>query len=523
MKTKSLLYLPALAVALLGCGQAANEPGPEAALAQLDRQAIDAHIWQTVKQQNAVFDWNAAPAEVVWNALRQSDGVLSVGYQPAGWTAREVESRLGSLDPRQGEWAAARQAVLDLVWDEEQRANPSLRREELIVFDETALPVLNLKVASPRTLERLRASVLVRYAEPMGYEPTVELPGQGPSGGRTESSSGCGSNNEEFNLAEGVHFSTTAPNAKVSWNHPYHQVASAWNQSTGAGIRVMIIDTGISFNQPAFGTGFNQGQSAGRTIEKLVTLPRPTFLGIPTGPAETPNDGCGHGTSMAGVLAAPRGTVGNAVGVAYNANLVTVRASQDVLIDASREVRGVADAFVLAANRPDVRIVSLSLGRITSSSQIADAVRLAHSRGKLIFCAGGTSFGWTAGWFGVIFPATMSEVQAVTGVKENLNRCDACHDGSQIDFTVVMERNNDGVKPITTANQGNWPSTVGGSSVATAQLAGIAALVWAKYPGESRQQVLDRLILASSNYPNRSSQFGWGLVNAGLATDDGSL
>jgi subtilisin family serine protease len=64
---------------------------------------------------------------------------------------------------------------------------------------------------------------------------------------------------------------------------------------------------------------------------------------------------------------------------------------------------------------------------------------------------------------------------------------------------------------------------VGGSSVATAQLAGIAALVWAKYPGESRQQVLDRLILASSNYPNRSSQFGWGLVNAGLATDDGSL
>jgi Subtilase family len=519
---KTTRYFSLLLAVLLGCGQATETPTPELSPAPLDRQAIDNHIWQTVKQQNAVFDWNAAPPEVVWNALRQSDGVISIGYKPARLSGKEVEEQLGQIDPRQGEWELARQAILDLVWEIERQTNPDLRREELFVFDETALPVLNLRVTSLRTITQLRASALVRYAEPMGYEPAIDLPGQGIAGGRTESSSGCGSNNEEFGLQAGIHFTTIGPNAKASWNQPYHQISGAWANTTGTGIKVMIIDTGISQNQPAFGSGFNQGESAGRSIEKLVTLPRPTFLGFPTGPAETPNDGCGHGTSMAGVLAGPRGTVGNVVGIAYNANLVTVRASQDVLIDASREVRGVADAFVLAANRPDIRIVSLSLGRITSSSQIADAIRLANSRGKLMFCAGGTSFGWTAGWFGVIFPANMNEVQAVTGLKENGERCTDCHDGSQIDF-VVMERNADGVKPVTTANQGNWPSTVGGSSVATAQVAGMATLTWAKFPTLTREQVLARLVLASSNYPNRSDRFGWGLIDAGQATDDQSL
>ncbi len=521
---KATIYSSVLAIALLGCGRATEELAPDLKANVLDRPAIDAHIWQTVKQQNAVFDWNAAPVEVVWNALRTSDGVMSIGYKPGQLSDNAVEDRLGEIAPRQGDWAAARQAVLDLVWEEERRTNPDLRREELVVFDETALPVLNLKVTSLRTIELLRASSLVRYAEPMGYEPTIELrAGQGFSNGRTESSSGCGSNNEEFNLRSGTHFSVISPNAKTSWNHPYHQIAGAWSSSTGAGIKVMIIDTGIGANQPAFGSGFNQGASAGRTIEKLVTLPRPTFLGIPTGPVETPNDGCGHGTAMAGAMAAPRGTVGNAVGIAYNANLVTVRASEDVFIDASREVRGVADAFVLAANRADIRIVSMSLGRITSSSQITDAIRLANSRGKLMFCAGGTSFGWSSGWVGVIFPANLNEVQAVTGVKENLQRCTDCHDGSQIDFIAVMERNVDGVKPITTANQGNWPSSVGGSSVATAQTAGMAALVWSKFPTLTRQQILDKLILSSSNYPNRSNQFGWGVIDASQATDDQSL
>ena len=253
----------------------------------------------------------------------------------------------------------------------------------------------------------------------------------------------------------------------------------------------------------------------------MVTLPQSTFLGIPTGPVETPDDGCGHGTAMAGACAAPRGTDGNACGVAYNCKLVTCRAAEDVYLDDSREAKGVADAFTNAANRTDVKIISMSMGRITSSSQIQDAIVYAYGKGKLIFCAAGTSFSWTSSWFGVIFPASLPQVNAVTGVRDNNfnTTCTDCHEGSETDFTIVMERSTDKRKPLTLAMSGNIPSTIGGSSVSTATAAGIAALVWSKFPTYTKDQVLNKLISTSANYPVRSSSLGWGNLNADAATN----
>ena len=52
---------------------------------------------------------------------------------------------------------------------------------------------------------------------------------------------------------------------------------------------------------------------------------------------DSPHDQCGHGTSMAGLAAAPWSNDGNAVGAAYKANLLTIRAVEDVLINTSNE------------------------------------------------------------------------------------------------------------------------------------------------------------------------------------------
>ncbi|GAB4408010.1 MAG: hypothetical protein OHK0053_34720 [Microscillaceae bacterium] len=471
----------------------------------LSRQDLDQLIWDTVKEKGT-FDWNAQSAEVVWSALTQSDEVMAIGYKPANKNA-DLRLNIHNINIQEAEWQAARQAVLDLAFEEERRYHPDLKKEEMVVFEEEVLPVINLRVRHLRTVEQLRASGFVRYAEPMAYEPALS---------QDKSSSGCGGYDPDFGLVANVDFSNLSPNAKASWNHPFHSIAPAWTRTSGGNIRVMVIDTGVSFNQDNLGTQFNQGASSGRTLERIATLREWRLFG--SGPFESPNDACGHGTAMAGVCVAPRGTDGNASGIAYNASLVAVRAASDVFLDASREVKGVSDAYVLAGNRSDIQITSMSLGRITSSSQIADAIRYAYNRGKLIFCAGGTSFGWSAGWVGVIFPATMSETVAVTGVKDNFSRCTECHDGSAIDFVVVMERASDGRKPLTTATSGDQPGTVGGSSVATAQTAGIAALVWARNPFFTRDQVLNKLVTSASNYPSRSSNFGWGRINADLAT-----
>ncbi|QNH60539.1 S8 family peptidase [Hymenobacter sediminicola] len=504
-----------LAVLLASCQQQTDEqlaPQPELEpTTALTSQQLDEQIMSRLRETGK-YDWNQATAHVVWSALTRSDYVLSVGYRPVGHSGALPDD--AASNPA---WQQARAQVLALILTEEQKAHPELTAETLVAYQENVLPVLDVTVRELSTIKALRASGLVRYAEPMGYEPNRPDANKGAA---ALSSSGCGSNTATAGLVAGSDYTVLTGGSKSSWNQAdqYHGIRSAWNQSTGRGVKVLIIDSGCSDAQENLGSAFNQGQSTGRTIERLVTMPRNSIFGIPYGDAETPNDGCGHGTSMAGACAAPRGTDGASVGIAYNANLITVRAAEDVFLDASREVKGVSDAYILAGNRADVRIISMSMGRLTSSSQMLDAIRYAYSRGKLIFCAAGTSFDWSAGIVGVIYPASLPEAVAVTGVKDNLTtRCDECHTGSDVEFTVVMQRTSIDRRPLTLAMSGDAPSTVGGSSVATSSMAGMTAVVWAKYPTETRAQILSRLVAASSNRNARSSSFGWGRVNVAAA------
>ncbi|MCY7350355.1 MAG: S8/S53 family peptidase [Cytophagaceae bacterium] len=507
---KKFLYPVLLATGLLACQPPADVPQATAGSALMPVAEIDEFIGAKMQQEGR-FDWSMAPDQLAWSALTQSDQVLSVGYRPAGTTG-DFRDQMHTLDVKAPAWQAARQQLLDLIFAEERKTQPALKRGELEVFSEDVLPVFDVRVKNLVTLQKLRQSPLVRYAEPMGYEPGVA-----DRQARVASGSGCGSNTGNPNLVAGSDYTTTTPNGKVSWNLPYHNIPQAWAQSSGAGITVQIIDSGCSPDQAKLGSQFNQGDSPGRSITKLVTLPRATFFGIPTGPVETPADLCGHGTSMLGTCAGPRGTDGTTVGVAYGANLVSVRAATDVLIDESREVKGVADAFRMAGDNPTRRIVSLSLGRLTSSGQMTDAIRYAYNRGVLIFAAAGTSFSFTS-FVGVIFPANLAECVAVTGVKEAvMQKCDACHDGGDVEFVTVMEKTGSNLHGLSLAMSGDVPSTVGGSSVATSSTAGMAALVWAKFPGLSRSQILDKLKTSASYYPNRNPNLGWGKINVTAA------
>ena len=526
MRILTLAPVALLALALAACQadsqNQAPQPQPDPT-AVLTTQQLNDQIFSSLRQRGQ-FDWNAASAHTVWSALRQSDHVLSVGYQPTGNRGLRLPEDARS----EADWQQARAQVLALILAEEQKANPDLTLDKLRVFEPNALPVLTVTVRELGTIKALRASGLVRYAEPMGYEPhaqaTTGTTANRPAAGLL--SSGCGNNTATAGLTAGSDYTVLTGGGKSSWNQQdqYHGIRAAWGQSTGRGMKVLVIDTGSSQDQENLGAAFNQGQSTGRSIERLVTLPRNTIFGIPYGDTETPNDDCGHGTSMAGACAAPRGTDGASVGVAYNANLIVVRAATDVFLDASREVQGVTDAYLLAANRADVRIISMSMGRLTSSGQMTDAIRYAYGKGKLIFCAAGTSFDWSAGWVGVIYPASLPEAVAITGMKDDLaTRCDECHVGSAVEFTVVMQRTSNDRRPLTLAMSGDAPSTVGGSSVATSSMAGMAALVWARYPSETRAQLLNRLVAASSNRTRRDPNFGWGRVNIATAVGTPAL
>ncbi|MFM7646165.1 MAG: S8 family peptidase [Sphingomonadales bacterium] len=457
-------------------------------------------------KQTGQFEWKTASDRLLWSALASSGHVVSLGY----WVEDEIGLKNYSIQRQ-----TVRDLLLDKLYHLEKQKDPLVDRQALELWPETILPLLNVRISCFETMVALRNDPLVRYLEPMDYETHLYRD-------LSARQSGCTRNTPDGSLVAGVDYGVVSTFAKASWNYPYHGLLDVWRTVSGSGVTVFLIDTGISYEQENLGSQFNQGFSQKRRLERVVTLPRKQLFGfINVGPVETPEDRCGHGTAMAGVLAAPRGIDGNAVGVAYNVNLISCRAAEDVFIDEARELRGVSDAFVQAANRTDVKIISMSMGRITVSSQLRDAILFARSRGKLIFCAAGTSLPFTAAWSGVIFPASMKEVQAVTGVKTSgiVEACADCHSGPEVDFVVVMERASDKRHPLTVSDSGDEPSTVGGSSVATATMAGMAALVWSKYPWWTATELLHKLQQHSSYYPGRHHRFGWGLFQPALAVN----
>jgi len=222
---------------------------------------------------------------------------------------------------------------------------------------------------------------------------------------------------------------------------------------------------------------------------------------------------------MCGQAVAPRNNQGAATGVAYKSNLHFIRAAEDVVLDGSAEKTATKNAFIRMGDRADVRIISLSMGTPFSSGVLKDGVDYAYGKGKLIFAAAGTSFSWTS-WWGVIYPAAYSSCLAVTGVKENGNKCSSCHDGSAVMYTITMERTaNSNRNSLSLPASGVTSTYIGGSSCATATASGIASLVWSARPNMTRAQVVTSLTNTSQFYPSKNSSKGYGNLNAGAAVN----
>ncbi len=469
-------------------------------------------IVQTVEQslrQGKVFNWADADDQLLWSAGMVSDSFFAIGYQIKG--IQDFKAVIKDINIHDPQWTAAKDKILQVILEGEQKLNPSkkLTVNDLLPFGQPkVLPNFTVRITNPETITKLRHMDEVRYVEASGFN---------LQDGRTveRSNSGCGSTGPASYIYP-ADYSTYAPYVKVPWNFQNANIPSAWAQSTGNNIKVCIIDTGGSDDQDNLGSpnDFNSGWSQNRTIEKKSTLYHGWWWWRELDP---PHDQCGHGTACSGLATAPRGSDGNAVGVAYNADLVVYRAVEDVFISNSNEREGVRDALVDAALDPAVKIISMSIGTPFWSSTVADGIYFADAYGKMMFAAAGTSTSWTS-WYPVIFPANMDETIAVTGVKEGspMVKCTVCHDGPEVEFAVVMERaGNSDRTTLTLSNENtNTPTYFGGSSCATATMAGITALVWAKNPYLSRSQVKTKLIQASSNYPYPDSDLGWGTVDA---------
>ncbi|MFC5874342.1 S8 family peptidase [Chryseobacterium arachidis] len=455
----------------------------------LTAKQINEKINGTIKTKGR-FSWKESSDHFVWSAIFQGNHIASIGFGSS--FDRNLDSNNKTIEAE----------ILKVIEQYEGKT------ERILLSSDQYLNQIDVVIEKQETVIALRKMKNIRYLEPADYHYFENERKYGTTAKSSSSSSGCGFESTALNASD---YTTVTPNAKAPWSFAKHDIINAWNYSTGAGVTIGVIDSGVSPEQTLLGSSFNNGLSSGRTISKngvYVDSVWPWSTGY-----DGSADQCGHGTSMASAMAAPRNNLGQPVGVAYNANLVTYRAASNVVLDGYHEQNGVKIAFTELGNNTSVKIISMSMGHIFSVGKIEDGVKYAYSKGKLIFCAGGTSTSFTT-FVGVIFPAWMPETQAITGVKENTSnqKCDVCHSGSEIDFTYQMERASGNSIPVLSYYNGQT-DYVGGSSVATASTAGIAALVWAKNPSWTRDQVLNKMRQSSIYYPTKNADYGYGNIN----------
>jgi len=511
MKQTILLLVFAIAVVFAGCtrmnedqivGDASGYTGELISREQLvqvpegdpyTKEKVDDYVKQ-VYMETGDFRWEQAEFNMLWSAIQYGDNTVAVGYQPVGYT--NLENTIYSIQIKQGAWAMVHDALLDFIANELAKRGLESDLRSIVIEDDPILPILTLRLTDRHVLTALRNLKNVRYIEPLDYA-------HADMNADERSTSGCSVSTYGL-VAED--YSVTTPNAILPWNFSLMNIPNAWNTAQGQGITVGVIDAGLSSSQSLLNGDFNNGLSnVGRTVTTDYTFGTSAY------------STCSHGTAMSGLATGARNNLGATTGVAYKSNLHFIRGCEDVVLDRSVERTGLKNALVKMGNRADVRVVSMSIGTPLYSSVIEDGVNYAWGAGKMLMAAAGTSYSWTS-WWGVVYPAALSRCVAITGVKENFGTCASCHDGSQVDFTVTMERSGNSNRNTLSLNTSGYAAKyIGGSSCATAMASGIAAMVWSVNPSRTREQVYQYLLTTSQYYPNPTGSRGYGNLNAAAA------
>jgi serine protease len=443
-------------------------------------------------EQTGDFKWENQELKMLWSGLQYNNHSLAIGYAPAD--VSDISTTIHSVNVKAGKYLQVHDALINFILNELNKYSATpIELSDILLEDDPILPILTVRLTDKNVLTALYNLKNVRYLEPLDFWP----------GQSNRSSSGCTNSPYALNPLD---WTTVAPNARVPWNFNNVTIPSAWTLSQGAGVTISVIDAGLSSSQSLLGSQFRDGLSAGaRTFQVAYTY------------GNTAYTSCTHGTSMSGLAAGPRNNQNTTTGVAYQSNLYFVRACDDVVLDGSAERTGVKNALTLLGNNSSIKIISMSIGTPFSSSVLKDGVDFANGKGKLVLAAAGTSFGWTS-WWGVIYPAAYASCVAITGVNESSNTCSDCHDGSQVQFTIPMERNgNTNRTSLSLGSATNSSTYIGGSSCATATAAGIAALVWSAKPSMTKDQVVACLRNTSQNFPTKNNRKGYGNLNATAA------
>ncbi len=272
-----------------------------------------------------------------------------------------------------------------------------------------------------------------------------------------------------------------------------------WRTSTGRGITVAVIDTGVDPTNPDL---------KGRVLDGKDFAPTSRA-------GDEHTDYEGHGTGMAGLIAGTGAYGGGngAFGLAPGVKILPIRmpGPNDVnpfAISASfgKAIRYAADS--------GAKVINISMGGATNSPDLTEAVTYALRKGSLVFAGVGNK-----GDKGnpVEYPGATPGVVGVAAVGKDLKRAAFSEYGPQVDVSAP------GTDMVHACGGKTGLCKTGGTSDATALASASAALIWSKHPAWTNNQVL-RVMLNTIGAPTdgakRNDSIGYGIVRPRIALQD---
>ncbi|MEU4392806.1 S8 family serine peptidase [Kribbella sp. NPDC023855] len=292
-----------------------------------------------------------------------------------------------------------------------------------------------------------------------------------------------------------IRHKSATPNDPLYANYqkylPTVRVNQAWDLSRSAGSQtIAVLDTGVDAGHPDLAGHLLPGYNLFNTA-----LP--------------PNDGDGHGTAVAGIIAAGTGNGAGIAGVAWDAKIRPVK----VLDDNGDGSDGKLVMGINWAVKVGARVINMSLSSEQPNSVLHDVIKNAAAKGVLVVASAGNT--GTAEFSH--YPAAYPEVLSVGATDGNGVLTSFSSTGSTVDIAAPgFGVTSTAPRALTPAGSSPYFIELAGTSFAAPVVAGVAALVRNKWPALTPAQVIERLKSTARDAGTRGTDvyYGAGVLDA---------
>lgn len=264
----------------------------------------------------------------------------------------------------------------------------------------------------------------------------------------------------------------------------------AWNVTTGAGTKVAVLDSGVANDNPDI-------------TPKVVA--RANFTG-----GETGDDNYGHGTHVAGIVAA---TANNTHGVAGTCPGCTILDGKVLNDSGIGSTSGLANGINWAVSN-GAKVINMSLG-VRASRTLETAVNNAWNKGVVLVAAAGNGGNQTK-----IYPGAYPNVIAVAATDNNDAKASfSTYGASWVDIAApgvnVYSTFPNHTFVLGTQNKRSFGYDVGnGTSMSSPIVAATAALAWSSNPGATPTSIRSKVESTADKIAGTGTNWAHGRVNA---------